>query len=236
MIASPPSLQPYKRLLVAGLVCSFVAGPIVAPNAYARRRAKHTKAATLEIMSMTAGADIYVDDKLVGKVPLAQPLELTPGTHTIRLQKRGFTPFVDTVRIGAGKQEEIEADLVPSGGVLRIKCNVRRAQVLLNDKPIGRTPFDGDIGPGKHTLQVVATGKLRDKRLIEVRAGQVIDLDVQLKDIPPPIVQKDNSLLGKWWFWTAVGTVVVSGVTVGVLSARVTEVAPPSPDATISLP
>ncbi len=231
--AQPPLL---RHLLVAALTASFIAGPGMVPDADARRRRRKAKPTTLEIMSMTAGAEVYVDDELVGKVPLPEPLKLKPGTHTIRVQKRGFTPYVDTVKVRRGQQAEFEADLVPSGGILKVKCNIRRAQVLLNDKPIGRTPFDGDVSPGKHTLQVVAAGKLRDKRMIEVKAGEEINLNVTLKDVPPPIIKKDDSLLGKWWFWTAVGTVVVGGVTVGVLSARTIELAPKAPDHSIALP
>ncbi len=219
------------RLASALLIGAFVAGPMLVQSAEARRRrrgrkAKVVKKTTLEIMSMTRGAKVFINDKLVGEVPLAEPVALAPGrAHVIRLTKRGFTPFVDTVRIKRGQQKEIEADLVPSGGVVKIKCNIRRAQVLLDGKPIGRTPFDGDVEPGRHTLQVVAPGKLQDTRVIEVKAGESLDLTVDLKDIPPPIVEKDDSIFGAWWFWTAVGVTVLGGVTVGVLSGREIEVA-----------
>lgn len=186
---------------------------------------------------MTAGAEVYIDDKLIGNVPIDAPVKLAPGRHTIKLQKRGFTPHIDTIKLRRGQQRELEIDLVPSGGVVKVSSNVRRAQVLLDGKPIGRIPFDGDVPPGKHKLEVVAAGKLRETRMIEVRAGEEMTLEVQLKDVPPPIVKKDKSLLGKWWFWTGVGAVVVSGVTVGVLSARTIEVPPPrSPDTSWALP
>jgi hypothetical protein len=96
--------------------------------------------------------------------------------------------------------------------------------VLLDGKPIGRTPFDGDVTPGRHTLQVVAPGKLQDTRVIEVKAGEELRFKVELKDVPPPIVEKDDSIFGAWWFWTAVGVTVLGGVTVGVLSGQTTEV------------
>lgn len=212
------------RLVSALLIGTFVGGPVLATDAQAARRraAKAKKApASVEIMSMTRGAQIYVDDKLVGAVPMETPIPLSPNEpHVIRLRKRGFKTFVDTVRLKPGEQRELEADLIPSGGVVTIACNVRRAQVLLDGRPIGRTPFDGDVAPGRHTLQVVAPGKLQDTRVIEVAAGEVTRLSIDLRDIPPPTVEKDDSILGAWWFWAAVGATVLGGVTIGVLSAR----------------
>ncbi|GEM_PF-757014 len=225
------------RAIAVLVAISFVIGPGMVNDAEARRRRrkKKSKPTTLELMSMTGGAEVYVDDKLVGKVPLDAPLQLKPGKHTIKVHKRGFTPYIDTFKLRRGQQKELEADLVPSGGVVVIKCNIRRAQVLLNGKSIGRTPFDGDVPPGKHKLQVVATGKLEESRVIDVKAGETVKLTINLKDVPPPVVKKDDSLLGKWWFWTGVGAVVVGGVTIGALSARTIYIAPPAPDSSVNL-
>lgn len=228
-----------KRLIAIAVAVSFVVGPLGVQDAEARRKRRRKKASptTVELMSMTAGAEVYVDDRMVGKVPIEEPFEVTPGQHTIKVQKRGFTPHIDTFQIRKGEQKELEIDLVPSGGIVKVACNVRRAQVLLDGKPIGRTPFDGDVPPGKHKLEIVSAGKLRETRMIEVRAGEETKLSVTMKDVPPPIVKKDNSLLGKWWFWTGVGAVVVTGVTVGVLSARTIEVPPDrAPDTSWALP
>jgi hypothetical protein len=210
-------------------------------EALARRRGgKATRAASpaqVIVMSLTVGAEIYIDDVKVGVVPFEDPVDVAPGVaHTLRVQKRGFAPFVETFTLTAGAEREIEADLVPSGGVLRIQCNVLRAQVLLDGKPIGRTPFDGDIPPGKHTLEVVSAGYLRDAQPIEVKPGAELALDVKLAPVPPPRVEKDDTVLGKWWFWTAIGAAVVGGVTAGVLATRVDEVAPADPDRTLVIP
>lgn len=215
--------------------------PLGVPDAHAARRKRNRPQAsaesTLEIMSLTRGAKVFVDDQEVGTVPLAAALTLEPGKpHVVRLQKRGFATFVETVTLKPGESREMEADLVPSGGVLKVKCNIRRAQIMLDGKPIGLTPFDGDIAPGKHTLQVVSAGKLADTRVIEVNAGEELAIEVELKDVPPPVIEDDDSILGRWWFWTAVGTAVVGGVTLGVLSSREINVQPSAPNHTINLP
>ncbi len=221
-----------------GVGCIAGVASLLPAAAEARPKAKRGEGpGRLTIASLTRGATVFLDDQEVGTVPLAEPLELSPGVaHVVRLQKRGFGTLVETVKMSPGEEREIEADLVPSGGVLKIGCNVRRANILLNGKPIGVTPFDGDVEAGKHQLQVAAAGKLTDTRAIEVVAGEEISLDVQLVDVPAPVVKPDDSLLGRWWFWAAVGTAVVSGVTLGVLSQREISVDPPASNHSLTLP
>ncbi len=238
-LESRHSASPWTRAWAALLVVLLGVGPVGLHEAAAKPRKKPGASAvgSLTIASLTRGAAVFVDDNQVGVVPLDAPLELSPGvSHVVRLQKRGFSTFVETVKLAAGEEREIEADLVPSGGVLKVQCNVRRAQILLDGKQIGVTPFDGDVAPGKHQLQVGAAGKLADTRVVEVVAGEELSIDVTLKDVPPPIVEEDDSLFGRWWFWTAVGTAVVSGVTLGVLSQREIKVEPAAANHSITLP
>ncbi len=228
------SVRAFGVLMTALLVL----GPAFDAHARRRRprRAKKAAKTTIEIMSMTKGAKIYLDDKQVGVVPMEEPLVVTPNKpHVVRLQKRGFTPFVDTIRVKPGESREVEADLVPSGGILRLTCNIRRAQVLLDGKPIGRTPFDGDVAPGKHKLEIVAPGKKPESKLIDVRPGEALKFDIKLVDLPKPVVKKDDSLLGKWWFWTAVGAAVVGGATAAALATREVQVNPPQANLTLNV-
>jgi hypothetical protein len=241
MHACHPRPPQRVRVGVALLIALLTVGPLGLGEAAAKPRKKPAGASSnsglLTIASLTRGATVFVDDAQVGEVPLENALELSPGvSHVVRLQKRGFSTFVETIKLAAGEEREIEADLVPSGGVLKVNCNVRRAQILLDGKQIGVTPFDGDIAPGKHQLQVGTTGKVSDTRVIEVIAGEELVIEIALKDVPPPTVEEDDSLLGRWWFWTAIGTAVVGGVTLGVLSQREIKVEPAAANHSITLP
>ena len=238
-----PSTFAPKRALYRSVCMLLVTLMVTAPalDAEARRRKRRRSrakptTATIEIMSMTKGAAVFLDDKQVGKVPLAAPLTVSvKKPHVVRLQKRGFTAYVETVRLKPGEARELEADLVPSGGILKVMCNIRRAQVLLDGRPIGRTPFDGDVPAGKHKLEIVAPGKQPETRLIDLRAGNVMRVAFVLKDPPAPVMKKDDSVFGRWWFWTAVGAAVIGGATAAALASRDVEVNAPEPNLTLNL-
>ena len=180
-----------------------------------------TEQATITVSSLTRGAKVYLNDEEVGEVPLKAPLKVKGGeTYAVRVQKRGYAPYSDTVMAGSGQNSEVEADLVPTMGVLRINCNVLRARVTLAGKPIGLTPFDGDVPPGKHELRIAAPGYLQETREFQIEAGQEQSLDIALAAVPAAVVQEDKSIFARWWFWTAVGAVVVGGVTAGVVASQ----------------
>ena len=194
--------------------------------------------ATIAVSSMTRGAKVYLNDQEVGEVPLKAPMTVKAGeTYSIRVQKRGYAPYIETVMAGGGQNSVVEADLVPNMGVLRIDCNVLRARVTLAGKPIGMTPFDGDVTPGKHELRVAMPGYIQDTRQIQIEAGQEQRLQIALAEVPAPVVEEDKSILGRWWFWTAVGAVVVGGVTAGVVATQAPKHVPAAePDARLQLP
>ena len=111
-----------RRLLVALLMALMTAGPHASALAASGKKAGLSASqAQIVVSSLTRGAKVFVNDEEVGEVPLAKPIDVKPGqTYTVRVQKRGYAPIVDTVLAGPGQQSEVEADLVPTGGVVKI--------------------------------------------------------------------------------------------------------------------
>ena len=55
-------------------------------------------------------------------MPLDKPLDVHAGeTYTVRVQKRGYAPYVETVLTGDDHLSRVEADLVPALGILQDK-------------------------------------------------------------------------------------------------------------------
>jgi len=59
------------------------------------------------------GAAVAIDGEAVGESPLA-PVEVTPGSHTISVTRRGFTPFNRSVEVTLdGARLNLELEPVP---------------------------------------------------------------------------------------------------------------------------
>jgi len=60
------------------------------------------------------GADVVVDDQVVGTTPLIRPLSLTGGHHLVEVRKKGFIRFAETVKVSRGSALVREVVLRPS--------------------------------------------------------------------------------------------------------------------------
>lgn len=91
-----------------------------APNADApdtRKEAEVTLADAKEhltVLQMTvdqAGAEVRVDGAMAGTTPLADPLFLEPGPHTIEVRKDGFATTTDAIAAEAGTEQSRSVSL-----------------------------------------------------------------------------------------------------------------------------
>ena len=64
----------------------------------------------LVIESRPTGATVFVDGRRVGTTPMSLP-DASPGTHRIRLEMTGFSPWVTTANIQAGVRTRVAASL-----------------------------------------------------------------------------------------------------------------------------
>jgi hypothetical protein len=181
---------------------------------------------TLEVGSTTAGAEVFVDGNKVGTIPLQAPLStLSPGEHTIKVEKPGFAPYIDVFKIDRKRPTRLDVELVAVAGVLRVKASVEAARVYVDGKFVGEAPLVAEVQVGARAVQVSKGGFKDFFQNVSAVAGQDVNLDVHLeelavgvnpyKPLPPP----PPKWYEKWWVWTvgAVGVgVVVTAVVVPV--------------------
>jgi tetratricopeptide (TPR) repeat protein len=61
----------------------------------------------------TSGAAVSLDDKSIGRTPLARPVWTTPGKHKLTLRRPGYVAFVQSVEVAVGRARRITAVLRP---------------------------------------------------------------------------------------------------------------------------
>lgn len=202
------------------------------PEAEAQRR-KHRRRGgfgLLEINSMTKGATVQVDGKEVGTIPLARPIKLRAGKHTLKITKRGYTEYLDVVTIRRKRKKTEDIDLLPFAGILIISSTAAQSRVFIDGKFVGNTPLDREVLAGEHSVRVRKPGHYDYIKTIRTVAGKEIRLMVALKAMPvgttpyrppPPPPPKWYE---KWWVWaTAAGTVVAVTLAIAIPVAMASE-------------
>lgn len=186
------------------------------------------------IFSTTNGALVEIDDEPRGTLPIKGPIALAPGVHKIRVSLRGWTEYIDTFEVTAGDEVELEVDLIPIAGIVRINTKEPGASVKIDGKVEGVTPFDKDVSVGKKVITVARPGFYEESRDLEIRAGQEYSLDFALREMPVAS-SDDGAFYEQWWFWTIIGVAGAGAATAIVLSSG-GESAPPSAAFTLQIP
>jgi tetratricopeptide (TPR) repeat protein len=101
----------------------------------------------LEIISSEPGAEIRIDDELVGRAPLPGPVRLERGLHEVVVEKPGaeLLLFRKLVRLRGGESMRIEARLEPVRRTALTAVTAQPSQAALDLKrdPAGARPADG---------------------------------------------------------------------------------------------
>ena len=115
-----------------------------------------------------------IDGEHVGTIPLAGPLTtLSPGEHTIKVEKPGFAPYIDVFKIDRKKPTRVDVELVAVAGVLKLKANVEAARVYVDGKFVGEAPITTGAG-GRRARRAGVEGRLQGllpERLVGGGAG-----------------------------------------------------------------
>jgi hypothetical protein len=127
----------------------------------------------LTIICNVMDADVYINNKLYTKTSQNLVIQLPPTTYNIKVAKAGYNEFSTTVAVKASnagtilnvnlqllqapQQVNPAQTLLPSFP-LNITSNVGGAQVFLNGKFSGTTPFGQKVIGGDYDIRVIAPG------------------------------------------------------------------------------
>jgi hypothetical protein len=173
---------------------------------------------TLTLRCDVAGAEVRIGDRVLGKTPFAGPLVVNAGSTTLDVQAPGYRPHHSaiTLKRGAASTIEVTLEREDNTGILVVRSPQAGAAVSVDGKRHGTVPLELRVEPGTYRVELTKDGYEPAKTTMVVVAGERKSADVTLASKP--------GLLSRWWFWTAVGVVVVGGV--GTYVALSTEESP----------
>ncbi|MDZ4198362.1 MAG: PEGA domain-containing protein [Kiritimatiellia bacterium] len=140
----------------------------------------------LTVVSIPAGARLYVADQYRGETPITLT-DLPVGSHRLRVELRGYDIMARHVSVSHDAPRTEEFRLSKNSGKLVIVSEPAQAAVFLNGQEYGRTggeesarvsdPLEIDLlPPGEYRVQLVRTGYLHTPRVIRMTANQVVEL------------------------------------------------------------
>ncbi|MGZ3422898.1 MAG: PEGA domain-containing protein [Polyangiales bacterium] len=164
---------------------------------------------SIELRSGEAGSTIVVDSRTRGTLP-SKPIRASAGTHTIRVLKDGFIPFETEVDVTGAKTIVVDVKMQPlvkSGRLRVVEASGKAAELFVDGVVVGKTPWEGTLPIGDHTVFLDGGGKLGTQPArAPVTLGQLTPLTVALEELDARIrVEPDPN----------VANVAVDGVVVG---------------------
>jgi len=116
--------------------------------------------------------------------------EVDVGSHIVRVRAAGFAPWSKTITVERGQSQEVVAELGQAGRVEVATKDGRQADLFLDGKPLGKTPFIGDVPAGTHTLLVQRDDGKQEEFQIAVSTERVVKVNAAFgSDIPKVVVQ-----------------------------------------------
>jgi PEGA domain len=178
----------------------------------------------LEVRSHSGGAEIYVDSKPVGSVPLDRPLVLSAGQHTLKVTKRGYADFLDVVTVHAHKRQVVDVDLLPVVGVLRLYATVPGARVFVDGKFVGEVdgPVEAELPAGRRSIRVEKGGFQDWLGSVDSVPGKVVEVRAQMSELPVgstpfrPAPDAPAKWYDHWYVWTG-GALAVAAITIAII-------------------
>jgi hypothetical protein len=80
------------------------------------------------------GADVFVNDALVGKSPLEGPVRLNLGDYRISVTKEGFEDFVEDIELPGGETLEVDVKMTPAAAAPSDKPEQEKPKPTRADK------------------------------------------------------------------------------------------------------
>ncbi len=162
--------------------------------------APETYVGSLTINSAVEGAEIYLDDHLVGTTPLEGPLaDLAAGPHILKVSKPGFSDLNRFVDVAYNRNTTITVDLdntMVSGvlieiqsaagfGSIYVAANISGIEIRIDGERRGVTPLSEaitEVPAGSRHVSFRKEGMRPDAKEVEIPAGKRVDIGVTVED------------------------------------------------------
>jgi len=140
--------------------------------------------AAVMITSAPDSAAVKFQGKNLGNTPVVIR-DLPYGTYTAELSRHGFNPKTVTWQVDSPLPQLVRGSLDSNLGTLIIESVPANAEVIMDGKSIGRTPFRDNVEEGKHEIELRRDGYITLKKSVHVRSKSIERLDQLVLEVKP---------------------------------------------------
>ncbi len=136
--------------------------------------------ANISMNSNPIGADIFVDDEIIGTTPMTA--EILQGEHNIRIKLSGFKLWRKAIRVLANEDQSLEdINLEPADALVQIITIPDAANITINGEYIGQSPVEAALSPDvRTTINAFKPGFTQASRTIQLASGDNTSLRIPL--------------------------------------------------------
>ena len=176
--------------------------------------------AQIRVNSPIAGADVLVDDALVGRTPLPASLPVEAGRHEVALRRPGYLMAKKEITLGEGasgdvalEPEQDPAEIARIGGFLALEGSEPGSSLAIDGRLQESSTGQFRVAPGTHRLLISHSGFLPFDSEIAVKSNQTHTIHV---DLEPTAENRQTHLdRASGQRWRAWGTVLAGAVVTG---------------------
>ncbi|WP_437755996.1 kelch repeat-containing protein [Sorangium sp. So ce1389] len=165
---------------------------------------------TVDVAGAEIGASVMVDGHRRGDYPMPAPLRVAAGSHVVRVYKEGFEPFETRIDVAGGQVVRILSrlqKLVESGRLRVTEQQGKTLDVLVDGYTVGKTPWEGALPPGQHSVVLRGTGDLGTMPAsVIVRLKQTTPLALRAEELTSTLRIEPSPVCA---------SIIVDGVTLG---------------------
>ena len=146
-----------------------------------------SRVGTIDIQLTEPGASIVIDGRDRGTTPTTGPLRVSVGSHVVRVFKKGFSPFEQRVDVSGAQNVPLDVKLtaLTQSGTLKVtEKSGQSVDVVVDNVVVGRTPWEGPLPLGDHTVLLRGEGKQGTQPAsAAVKLGQETTLTLALETL-----------------------------------------------------
>ena len=169
------------------------------------------------ITSSPEAAMVTFQGKNLGVTPLVIP-NLVYGSYTAELTRHGYNRQTASWDISSALPVLVKVRMDSNLGVLSFTSTPANAEVLLDGKSIGRTPFKEQVEEGKHQLEVRRTGYVTLKKTVLIKSGAETTLQPLVLEVKSGSIRIESR--------PAKATIVINGKEYGDTPLKISDLKP----------